>query len=164
MTELLRWDVLNSCLRHGRFAIDSPTLGITNNKPSHFEQGNASGIRESLLLHPSLVDSCNTTFSPCLDKVERIHPDVDRWVKSSTTGYQCGSGADFVGPPHLKQMDWTSNNSSKICSKPTFLNKVDHLVSGLKKSSVFLEVQSQLWIPFYPFSPSGMRPTLCIIV
>ena len=155
MTDLLRWDVLKFCLRHGRFAIDSPTLGITTKKSSHCEQGSAAGIRALLVLHPSIVESCNTNFSSCLDKVKRVRPDDDRWVQSGATGYKRGSGADFSWPPHLKKMAWTSKNSSKICSKLTFFNKVDHLVSDQKQTFRFSPSAGSIIDPILTFLALG---------
>ena len=155
MTELLRWDVLNACLRHGRFAIDSPTLGVTTDKSSHFEEGRAAGMRSSLVLHPSLVENCNATFSPSLDEIQRMLPDIDQWMRTGATGYRRGSGADFIGPPHLKQMVWKAKYSGKICSKPTFVKKIDHLLSGLKQSFRFSPSAGSIMDPMLPLLALG---------
>ena len=105
LTTLLRWDVLNTCLRHQRFTMDSPILGIDSKNDGYFKSSALAGMRSAVVLHPTQVESCNESFSPRLQDVKATLPEVDVWMNQRKTGYRRGTGDDFVGPPHMKQME-----------------------------------------------------------
>eukprot|EP01083_Nonionella_stella_P042591 114986_1 len=118
----LRYDILNACLCHGRFPIDTPplALGIEDEiAVHHFRSAHDAGFRSGIVLHPMQTKVANDIFSPCPRKVQEYQTAIGPWLEKRQTGYKHNSGDDFVGPPHMKQFHWTLQYHDAIRSKKT---------------------------------------------
>jgi hypothetical protein len=121
----LRWSVLNACLRHGRFPVDTPplSLGIKDGVAlKHFKSAADSGFRSGIILHPSQTKHANQIFSPSPSQVAECTELTRPWLEKRETGYKRNSGYDFIGPPHMKKYLWNLRYGEEILAK-----KVNHL-------------------------------------
>lgn len=134
LADLLGWDILNACLRHGRFPIGTPTLAIKGDSSAHFQAVADSGFRSCIVLYPTQVEACNQSFTPRQDLIETILPQLDTWISSGASGYQQGSGKDFVGPPHMKQKLWMAQYAAEFSLERQHCGKADKaLIPELKR-------------------------------
>ena len=132
----LRWDVLNACLCHGVFPIDTPPLAVglkCGLAEQQFQSAHDSGFRSGVILHPLQTKVANEIFSPRPDKVEAYKEEIYLWLKERQSGYKLNSGNDFVGPPHMKQRHWYLKYHDSIRGKATTHNES---VDVLKLSTV----------------------------
>ena len=121
----LRWSVLNACLRHGRFPVDTPplSLGIKDGIAlQQFKSAADSGFCSGLILHPSQTKHANEIFSPSPSRVAECKELIRPWLEKRETGYKRNTGDDFIGPPHMKNYLWVARYGDEILAK-----KVNHL-------------------------------------
>eukprot|EP01126_Amoeba_proteus_P009825 TRINITY_DN13759_c0_g1_i1.p1 TRINITY_DN13759_c0_g1~~TRINITY_DN13759_c0_g1_i1.p1 ORF type:complete len:548 (+),score=34.49 TRINITY_DN13759_c0_g1_i1:169-1812(+) len=137
---LLRWDILNACLRHQRLPIDTPTLNLKDNEEllNTFNNATKCGLRSGCLLHPRQVETANSVFSPQEEEVAASQETAQKFLESRDTGYRRSTGDDFHGPPHLKQRLWQVTYHAQINAKKVSTTKrIDKQV--IKKTVSILE-------------------------
>ena len=113
----LRFEILNTCLAHGRVPIDTPPLSLGENATKHFQSAHDFGFRSGVLLHPTQVKTANEIFSPTQEQIEENKVYIDHWLQKRQTGYRRNSGDDFIGPPHMKQRHWQLKFHDHILAK-----------------------------------------------
>lgn len=113
----LRFEILNTCLAHGRVPIDTPPLSLGESGTRHFQSAHDFGFRSGVLLHPTQVKTVNEIFSPTQEQVEENKIHIDPWLEKRQTGYKRNSGDDFIGPPHMKQRHWQLKFHDHILAK-----------------------------------------------
>ncbi len=107
-----RWEILNACLCHGRFPIDTPPLTLSSDENDealrwHLQSALDSGYRSIIALHPQQTGIMNGNFSPTADEISSAQMHVPHWLQRRETGYKRGSGDSrfwnhFCGLLHVK--------------------------------------------------------------
>ncbi len=110
---MLRWEVLNACLRHRRFPIDAPTfsLNLTDVLPEYIQGVKDAGYRSAVLLHPVQSPYVNNMLTETDAARKDHHKKARAWMSGRETGYRRGSGDNFVGPPHGECFDIQFTNT-----------------------------------------------------
>ena len=137
---MLRWDILNACLRHQRFPIDAPTFHIqlTENLPKYVQGVKDAGYKSMAILHPAQSKLTNELLTETDAAKKEHHLKANEWYAGRQTGYTRGSGDDFVDPPHAKLSTWLAHYSTNTSTKRTFLlNEIDP--KDLKRTKAFLK-------------------------
>lgn len=91
----IRWEVLNACLCHGCFPIDSLPLSLAKNGDiveSHATGAVDHGLRAGIILHPQQTDLFNEIFSPSSEQLATATDLVPDWLNKRDSGYNRGSG------------------------------------------------------------------------
>jgi citrate lyase beta subunit len=101
----LAWHVLNACLAHRRFPIDTASLSMAVSEDV-VRQTFAHGMRGQAVLHPANTSITNQGLTPTKSEAMKHLEQVESWVSSGACGYVMGSGGDFIGPPHMRQQRW----------------------------------------------------------
>ena len=81
---------------------------------------------------------------------------MELWIKERKTGYRRGTGNDFIGPPHMRQMLWTAQYLAEICSKPNYRMKTGELGGSLKEFFGRTPSVGSLLEPMLPFLSLGV--------
>ncbi len=136
---MLRWDILNACLRHQRFPIDAPTFNInlTDVLTQYIKGVKDAGFKSALILHPVQSYETNKLLTETEAAAKDHYKKAREWSSGRETGYKHGTGNEFVGPPHAKLSKWLAHYSANTSTKRTFLIKeVDP--EDLKRTRAFL--------------------------
>lgn len=122
---MLRWDIMNACLRHRRFPIDAPpfNINLTDSLPDYIKGAKDCGFKSAAILHPIQSKMTNNCLTESESDAEAHRMKADDWLAGRETGYKRGSGDDFVGPPHAKLSLWLAHHSSDTLTKRTFFIK-----------------------------------------
>ncbi len=136
---MLRWDILNACLRHQRFPIDAPTFNInlTSVLSQYIKGVKDAGFKSATLLHPIQSRTANELLSESEAAAQDHFKKAREWNSGRETGYKRGTGDDFVGPPNAKLSKWLAHYSANTSTKRTFFIKEVN-PEDLKRTRAFL--------------------------